>query len=200
MFVLPRRSAPKVCNGKVQRKNRWAPTPNCYNTAQPSPVIDQLRPGRGYRHLVRKADLWRFIGLVPNWQDLALGINVLILGPGRADCFGWHRPGLVALCAWEREIVLSEYDDEFYRQHQHLLECLTVPCVRRGMYWDLQFTENSARAFQLVHVLLHELGHHHDRMTTRSKTRASRGESYAQAFARRYEATVLARYRNEFPL
>ncbi len=200
MFISHRRSTPKVRDGKVQRKNRWSPTPNCYNTAQPTPVIDRERPGWGYRHLVRKCDLERFIAIIPDWNQLSIGINVLILARGNERCFGWHRPGLVALCAWDREIILTTAGDGFYREHQRLLENLGVPCVRCGQDWELRFTENTARAFQLVHVFLHEIGHHRDRWTTRSKRNCSRGEGYAEEFARLYESTILSRYRDEFPL
>lgn len=200
MFVLPRKSTPRVRNGRVQRKNRWEETPNCCNTAQPTPVIDRQRPGWGYRHLVRKNDLRRFVAIIPDWRELSIGLNVLLLARGADDCMGWHRPGLVALCAWDRKLILSPVYDSFYREHQHLLESLEVPCVPCGGDWELQFTESTARAFQLIHVLLHELGHHHDRLTTRSKISPCRGEGYAEAFARRYETTILRRYRDEFPL
>lgn len=200
MFAYPRKSATKVRNGKVQRKNRWAQTPNCYNTAQPTPVIDRQRPGWGYRHLVRKVELQRFLTIIPNWNELSFGLRVLILARGEDDCLGWHRSGLVALCAWDREIVLTRVNDCFYRQHRCLLQNLAIPCIQCGQDWELQFTENTARAFQLIHVLLHELGHHHDRVTTASKIRASRGEGYAEAFARRYEEVILERYRDDFPL
>ena len=33
-----------------------------------------------------------------------------------------------------------------------------------------------------MHVFLHELGHHHGRMTTRKKTHAARDETYAEDF------------------
>jgi hypothetical protein len=37
-----------------------------------------------------------------------------------------------------------------------------------------------------MHILLHELGHHHDRMTTRSQRYCGRGESYAEQYALRF--------------
>lgn len=37
--------------------------------------------------------------------------------------------------------------------------------------------------FQLLHVLPHELGHHRDRMTTRSRISAARGEPFAERYA-----------------
>jgi hypothetical protein len=76
----------------------------------------------------------------------------------------------------------------------------TAP-VRDG--WDdeqLKWTESQARAYQLLHVLLHEFGHHHDRMTNRSKTRAARGEPYAERYALRYEAGIWDAYLQEFGL
>src|SRR5258708_3200879 len=105
MFTYPRRTTPRVRNGRTQRQNYPPPTPPCYTIEQPSPVIDRLRPGRGYRHLVGKLALRRFTALVPQWNDLSVGLNVLILARGGDGCMGWHRPGMVALCAWEREIV-----------------------------------------------------------------------------------------------
>jgi len=200
MFAYPRRSTPRVRDGKVQRKNRHAPTPNCYNTLLPEPAIDRRRPGRGYCHLVRKEHLRRFVRLIPNWRELSAGLKVLLLAEGDGGWMGWHRRGMVAICAWERDIVISGADEWFYREHQGLLQKLAVPCVRSGTNWELQFTENTARAFQLIHVLIHELGHHHDLMTTRSKIEASRGEEYAEAYARRFEDLILARYRREFAL
>ena len=47
-------------------------------------------------------------------------------------------------------------------------------CCRPNLFSQVcRFTEASARGFQLMHMFLHELGHYHDRMTTRSKRFAS---------------------------
>ena len=40
-----RKTTPKVRDGKVQRKNRWALTPNYENTPQDRPVFDRRRAG-----------------------------------------------------------------------------------------------------------------------------------------------------------
>ena len=61
-----------------------------------------------------------------------------------------------------------------------------------------EFTESQARAYQLLHILLHELGHHHDRITTKSQVRASRGEPYAEAYALQHEALIWERYLDTF--
>lgn len=56
------------------------------------------------------------------------------------------------------------------------------------------------RAYQLLHVALHELGHHHDRMTTKSKRRASRGEGFAERHALNYGDRIWERYLEAFGL
>jgi hypothetical protein len=61
-----------------------------------------------------------------------------------------------------------------------------------------KFSEEAARAHQLLATLLHELGHHHDRMTTKSKSQASRGESYAEEYAKRYTDQIWTRYLETF--
>jgi hypothetical protein len=66
--------------------------------------------------------------------------------------------------------------------------------VRPGEAWiarrfELRWTEPQARAYQLLCVLPHELGHHHDRMPGPSR-RAGRGDRYADAYANAvFEAT-----------
>jgi hypothetical protein len=60
---------------------------------------------------------------------------------------------------------------------------------------ELRFTEGQARAYQLLHILPHELGHHHDRITTRSRRRSARGEPYAEAYANRVAQLHLAEVR-----
>ncbi len=47
-------------------------------------------------------------------------------------------------------------------------------------------------------VFLHELGHHHDRMTTRSRSQAARGERYAETYANRYAERIWDAYQAEF--
>lgn len=200
MGLFNRKTAPRVHNGKVQRKNRSAPTPNCYNTPQRRPVIDRCRPGHGCRHILRKGDIERFIGLLPDWSELSRGLNVILLARGDENCAGWHRPGVVAVCAWDRELWHETYS-WWHEEHRSVLEQIGVPCHATDS-GDvlLQWTESTIRAYQLTHILLHELGHHHDRMTTRSQRRACRGEDYAERYAIRNSRLIWDRYRNEFGL
>lgn len=61
------------------------------------------------------------------------------------------------------------------------------------------FTENQIKAYLLLHIFLHELGHHHDRINTRLK-RIARGEKYAESYAFKYEEIIWNKYFEYFPL
>ena len=63
---------------------------------------------------------------------------------------------------------------------------------------EARWTEGQARAFQLLHILPHELGHHHDRITTRSQREAARGEPYAESYAQRVLEAVWPSYARHF--
>jgi hypothetical protein len=56
------------------------------------------------------------------------------------------------------------------------------------------FEEDSAKAWQLLHIFLHELGHHVDRITTKKQVEALRGEAFAEDFALRLAPQILPRY------
>ena len=192
-----RKSSPKVIGGKVQRKNNWSRTPNYYNSEQPVPVIDRKRPGPGYRHLLKQKDILDFIGILPHWPELCRGLNAIVLSPGDWVRFGYHVRGVVHICAWDKDLWIK-LSPAGYEQEQFFLEKLRVPCERCDDEYICKFTEASARAHQLLATLLHELGHHHDRITTRSKSYASRGESYAEEYAKRYTEQIWIRYLDTF--
>lgn len=194
-----RKTTPKVKDGRVQKKNNWAETPSYWNTPQSVPVLDRERPGKGFRHLVRKDDLVGFISILPDWEELARGLDAVLLCEGGGSADGWYDRGIVAICAWERELW-REIDRAWYLAHRELLERLNVPCVGDGEWVECRYTEASARAYQLLHVFLHELGHHHDRMTTKSQAESARGEGYAEQYAFRYERVIWDRYMEVFGL
>ena len=102
-----------------------------------------------------------------------------------------HRPILDAL---EVECVPIEQSVE----HQDFVEGLAALGVRRLADTELRFTEPQARAYQLLHILPHELGHHHDRITSRRGRRAGRGEPYAEAYANRVLEDIWPSYAREF--
>jgi hypothetical protein len=140
--------------------------------------------------------------LIPNWGHIAVGLDAVVLTAGERDCDGWHRPGIVAVSAWDRNLWV-ETTESYAHEHQGILDRLGVPreTTKDASGNDLvlcKWTAETARAFQLLHILLHELGHHHDRMTTRRQRRTGRGESFAESCALEWEAVLWEQYRHHF--
>lgn len=195
-----RKTGTKVTDGKVQRKNRTDLSPHYEQTPQSRPVVDRQRPGSGHRHFLTVKHIYRFIDLLPDWSELSRGLNAVVLAGAHPEAMGWHRPGIVAICAWERELI-QNWDTDFVEDHREILDRLGVERehTKQPLSGELcYFDEKSIRGFQLMHIFLHELGHHHDRMTTRSKQDSSRGESYAEQYAINYAEQIWDRYLEEF--
>lgn len=199
MRISNRKSSPKVIGGKVQRKNNHSLTGDYYIVQQRMPLIDRQRPGKGFRHLLKQKDVLDFIGILPDWNELSVGLNAIVLAPGEWSTFGYHSPGVVHICAWD-ENIWTDFSKEGYEQEREILERLKVPCeeIEGGVL--CKFTEDTARAHQLLATLLHELGHHHDRMTTKSKVKASRGEPYAIEYGKAYTKRIWEQYQEVFGL
>jgi hypothetical protein len=197
MKYLNRKSDPKVIGGLVQKKNNWALTPSYYNSELQEPIIDRKRSGKGFRHLLKQKDILAFIGILPDWKELSVGLNAIVLAPGRWDVFGYHRRGVVHICAWEEDVWMKLSEDGF-AQEREIIKKLGVPYEREGDEVLCKFEEHTARAHQLLATLLHELGHHHDRMTTTFKSHSARGESYAEAYASRYAERIWISYQEVF--
>jgi len=199
MNRLNRKSTPKVVDGRIQLKNNWQESQNYYNTAAPRPEVVRKRPGKGYRHLLFQKDIYDFIKIVPDWGNLSKGLNAIVLAPGEWDTFGYHAPGVVHICAWDSELWITLTESGFERERE-ICERLSVPVEPGAGGLLCKFTESTARAHQLPATLLHELGHHHDRMTTKSKVKASRGEGYAVSYATKYANRIWERYVEVFGL
>ena len=194
-----RKTGTKVRDGKVTRKNRTELSNHYSQVRQAAPVIDRLRPGDGYKHYLTVAEVKRFIQILPDWGELSVGLDAIILAEG-GDVMGWHWDGVVAVCAWEREYQ-TDWDTEFVSAHAAILDHLGV--AREPIADDptgiwCHFDDASIKGFQLMHILLHELGHHHDRMTTKSRIRSARGESFAETSALKYADRLWDRYFREF--
>lgn len=196
---INRKTNPKVVDGKVQKKNRTAQTPNYWNTPQDVPVIDRERPGPRHKHLLRKKDIVDFISIVPDWEELSKGLDAIIIAEYQSNTDGWYDLGVIGICAWERAIH-RRCTREHFEEHQDIYERLGVEWEKSHDMILCKFTENQAKAYQLLHILLHELGHHHDLMTTRSKAECARGENYAEQYARKYEKVIWDRYLECFEL
>ena len=196
-----RKSTPKVLGGKVHKKNNWQLSKDYYIAPEPQMVVvDRQRPREGFKHVLRKEDIYKFLELLPGWNQLAVGLNAIVLAPGSEWADGcYYSCGVVHLCAWNEDLWV-EYSESHYKDHADIFERLGVP-VEELPSGDMlcKFDEASVRAYQLLHILLHELGHHHDRMTTRSQKRICRGEPYAETYAFEYEALIWERYWRAFP-
>jgi hypothetical protein len=195
-----RKTAPGVEFGEVRKKNNWRQSPSCYSVPQWTPAIDRRRPGDGYRHLLLKRDIERFVELLPHWEDVSRGLDVIVLDRGRWDRDGWYDRGVLGLCAWPTNMVY-ELDPEWYASHRDFLNRIGLHVEDHGSErYVAHWTPDTARAYQLCHVFLHELGHHIDRMCTRKQLYAARGEDWAEQYAWAYEVMVLERYFEEFGL
>jgi hypothetical protein len=183
----------------VAKKNNWVPDAGDYYARPQSEIrIERSEPGSGYRHVVTVSQLRRFLALLPDWEELAVGLEAISIWRGNPDWVGLSNPGVVVITAWPREmwwwVERSWVDDE-----SELLARLDVELVsaEHSSAVVVRWTEAQARAYMLTDVLVHELGHHHDRMTSRSG-RAGRGEPYAVSYARRVRAQVWPEYVHEF--
>lgn len=216
---LNRRSAMRVRNGRVLKKNNWRLDPGDYRAVPQSEIrLVRKRPREGTRHLITIAQLRRFIELLPEWDEVAIGLDAIVLDAA-TDCDGWYAPGGVAICAWNHDLwewCSSEFVDE-YREFLDLVDVERVPLegsqeyrelvdlcgaavpVPTG-YVEIRWTEPQARAYQLLHILPHELGHHHDRITSRRQRTLGRGEPYAEAYANRVRHQVWPDYARAFGL
>jgi hypothetical protein len=88
MLRFHKKRSRKIIGGMAQSRDRVEPTPSC----------------RGYRHLLRKQDVLGFIELMPNWNELAEGLDAIVLAQGESGLEGWYTEGVVGICAWERDL------------------------------------------------------------------------------------------------
>jgi hypothetical protein len=154
-------------------------------------------PGKGFRHFLSKKDVIKFIDLLPEWQILSRGLDSVVLAKGEAGCDGFYNGSSIALCAWERDLW-RRVPPDYYQCHSHIFSRLMIECCKEGKEYLCKFTPETIRGFQLLHVFLHELGHHYDRITTKRKLVSSRGEDYAEGYAFKYESIIWKRYLDNF--
>jgi hypothetical protein len=127
---VPRKTTPKVKGGRVQKKNKWSETTDAVLLAGTAVAFERRRPGAAHRHLLRKHDLERFIALLPDWDELAVGLRIVVLDEGDHGTDGWHTTGMVGLCAWDRDLWV-DYHPSFVEDHRWLLDRLGVETDHR---------------------------------------------------------------------
>lgn len=176
-----RRTATKVRDGRVRRKNRHRPT------GHRGYVLDREPAGHGFRHVVSKRDVQAFIEIIPDWDRYSERLRRIVLEghseelDGAYEFFHREETGIIFLCAWPADLWIS-LTFSYFDYHAPLLEELGVSGERRRDGVLCRFTEAQARAFTLLHVLMHELGHHWDRLHQKHAD-SSKGEEYAERFA-----------------
>ena len=162
------------------------------------PVISREPPGKGFRHFITIKDLRSFIEILPGWPVLFQDLNEIILARGEhgvtdgtQERYWQSVPGRVT-CGGRFRGLLSEHKTVFFR--------LGVQCVKQGMFYLCRFNLLSVKAFQLLHIFLHELGHHYDRITSRRMREASRGEKFAEQYADCFQDLIWDKYIEIFGL
>ena len=191
-----RRTATKVRGGKVQRKNRRRPT------AHQGWKVTRESPGHGYRHVVTKQDIHDFVELVPDWPTYSERLESIVLASYDDTCDGAcgyyprQETSAIHLNAWMQDLWVDWYVD-YFKEHQFIVERLGVATEACGDIVTCRFTEEQARAFMLLHVFLHELGHHFDR-AHQKHWGTTKGEVYAENFANRLFELIYSDYVQTF--
>ncbi len=177
-----RRTATKVKDGRVQRKNRA--TPSTHHRLE----LVRRAPQRGYRHVVSKQDILAFIELIPEWARYSHRLERIVLSGGGDECDGYYRffhreeTGGIYLQAWPEDLWVT-WSRGHYDYHPQL-EVLGVTAEVAGDAVRCHFSETQARAFLLLHVFMHELGHHRHSLNRRHRS-TKLDEDYAEGFANR---------------
>lgn len=194
---MHRRQTPRVKNGQVQKKNNWSLTTHYSQTITPEDlVIDRKRPGKGYRHLLRQQDVVRFAKLLPDWEELSAGLSAVVLAEGDPNEQGSIYMDVITLNAWPVG-YWTEHSERWYQEHRGIIEKLGVEVEKRGKWRLVKWDEDTARAFQLLHVFVHELGHLHDH-TTKEAGGLFGSEKYAEDYATKWSELIWERYFDEF--
>lgn len=191
MKLIQRKTTPKVKDGKVQKKNRHNLTPSYWNTKQRIPVLDKEKPGQAHKHYLKKEHIAKFIQLLPDWDELAKDLQAIVLAEGGCED-GWFSEGVIGICAWPRDprIIM---DASYVKDHEAIFDRLGVKIEDQGNHFAGYFSESQIIAFQLLHIFLHELGHHHDRNSCDR-------EKYAEEYAKKHEPNIWKDYIKVFKL
>jgi hypothetical protein len=176
-----RRTATKVKDGRVQRKNRQRPT------VHEGYVLDRESPGREFHHVVTKRDVQAFIDIIPGWHRFSERLERIVLASPSEGADGQHafyhreETGAIFLHAWPDDLW-RQIAVPYFEAHREILGRIGVSHDRHGDAVMCRFTEAQARAFMLLHVFMHELGHHYDRIHQKHLG-STKGEEYAERFA-----------------
>ncbi len=244
------KTTPRVKDGRVQRKN-YRDVNRPASGRLEIQVDVATRPG--YRHVLNRELIERFVELVPDWREVSRGLDLVVLADGNPWWDGRYKDGVIEIAAWEHPVekILAP---SYYAEHRaiwdrlrvrsrpepefiatvvsgdpdldpddaereiaawlHVSEFSIVPGEVEGQWFAIEcdkvpgavlaeltridnaihiyarcvfmrFDRTTAAAYQLLHVFLHELGHHIDAMALPDRGVCKRGESYAEGWANR---------------
>jgi len=177
---INRRVATKVKSGRVQHKNRHR------LTTHEGCVFHRESPGNGFCHVVTKRDVRAFIDIIRDWNDLSERLERIVLAKhdendGTYEFFHREETGAIFLHAWPEDLW-TELSTSYFTAHQEIFERLGVSSERLKNGVMCRFTDAQARAYMLLHVFVHELGHHYDYIHQKHRG-STKGEDYAERFA-----------------
>jgi hypothetical protein len=164
-------------------------------------VIEKTPAGRGYMHVVSPKQLREFIEIIPDWQMLSRHLECITLGGG-SDNAGLYYPherrrtGRIWLYAWEKNLW-SEVCKDWLTDHRHILDAIGATYFIKLDSAICRLTVAQARAFSLLHVFMHEVGHHRDFLRRRGYSLPN-CEWVAEEFANNLFQTLLPRYVERF--
>jgi hypothetical protein len=190
---MNRKSSPKVRDGRVQKKNRHG------LTRLNSLSVGVEGGGKG-RRVLTKEDVWKFLRLVPDWKRVSTHLDLIYLATSdeiEADGEYWLSDQRITLAPWSNDLTMSIDRVAYLEAHGEIFKRLGVPVEETETGWIARFDEESARAWQLLHIFLHELGHHHYRIT-KGRGKSAGDEKYAETYALKLEREIWPRYCEAF--
>jgi hypothetical protein len=118
-----------------------------------------------------------------------VGIEAIVLTAGGADHHGRYRTysrektGAIEIPAWEEDLW-RWHTRPFFEHHRSFFERIELAFDDADDdEVECRYTKAQAKAYLLLHVFLHELGHHVDRMQSKQQTAGRRGEELAERYA-----------------
>lgn len=150
---IKRKTTPKVAGGKSLRKNNNKQTPNYWNTSQTEIQIDREKPGKGYKHFLKKKDILSFIELIPNWEVYSRGLDAIVLESGDSNHDGvYYYSGVICISAWPKEMD-DELGVSYFKDHEKLFSRLGVKSTKFKNFNLCEFNEDQIKGYQLLHIL-----------------------------------------------
>ena len=173
---MHRRTATKVTDGRVRKKNNLDADRGDY-FARPQSEIRLARrgPGPGHRHLLTVKDLRTFLPMLPDWDELARGLDAIVID-GDGSSLSWSDRGLIGIYSWPADLW---WEDALIGGYEEVFALLGVEYSPvSDDTFQVRWTEREAHAFQLVRVLPYAMAHHRNEMVGRDTT-ADDAERYA---------------------